>query len=215
MPFDAHEELKLFKQIIQLECGDHHLPKHLKRIPLRIVNFSAQHFPPLDRPRLKSIFGRGGVVLNLLAEPDERFIYLKPILENIWLVPVMTFKYDISQYPVKMSIRVALFLEYGDGIKSIGYRFETGDGKHAYCHVQHITEFDSRHILQTEAWIPQKFPAFPLEAGGIVGLLLCLLGSLYGKDHISELNKMGVDLKKISHCIASTQPQFFDKLPPA
>ena len=162
----------------------------------RIIERSATSYPPLDKQSVDTLLIAGRKSFDSLVEGPAHFIYLKPIMDHSWLVPIMAFQYHIEDDTVEASIRLALMMEVGGLIKAIGYRYETGKGKHDYCHVQHIREFDTSRTIPTEKWIPERSPAIPVDAGGPVGLLICVLGSLYGLEYVTQL-KNKVDLQKV------------------
>lgn len=102
------------------------------------------------------------------------------------VVPVLTMEYRTS-VPSKLGLRLALFLlDTGTGeVVSIGYRFESPDpgGENPFYHLQHIQELGNGDFrIPTPRWIPESSPAVPVEAHTEVGLILCLLASLYGRN---------------------------------
>ena len=218
MANDLDEEHKLFKTIVEAVCESHRSPEPAESPELlRIREFTGTHFPPLEPHALRTLLAGGGKRIDTLEVDYGKFVYLKPVLKNNCMVPIMAFKYDMRGPGAIASIRIALFIEHESGhekeVKAIGYRFESGSGMHGYCHVQHIKEFDKNFRLQTENWIPDEAPAIPIEAGGPVGLLLCTLGSLYGKTDIaSSMNAAGIRLDKVKRSVERMKPQFFDWL---
>ncbi len=70
-----------------------------------------------------------------------------------------------------------------NSVVGLGYRFESPDigGEHAFFHLQQIIELgNGTHALPTPQWIPQYKLAVPLDVKSDVGLLLCMLASIYG-----------------------------------
>ncbi len=199
MPYDLADELKLFKQITLAVCGDYHKGRNVKDQSRRIVDQSARTYPPLDKNSVNTLLIAGRKSFDSLVEGPAHFIYLKPIMDHSWLVPIMAFKYchHVEDDTVEASISLALMMEFGTRLKAIGYRYETGKRKHDYCHVQHIRKFDTSRTIPTEEWIPERSPAIPVDAGGPVGLLICVLGSLYGLEYVTQLTNSNVDLQKV------------------
>lgn len=196
MPYNSADELKLFKQITLAICGDYHRGRNVKDQSRRIIEQSAVTYPPLDKQNVNTLLIAGRKSFDSLVKGPAHFIYLKPIMDHSWLVPIMAFKYHIEDDTVEASIRLTLMMEVDGLLKAIGYRYETGKGKHDYCHVQHIREFDTSRPIPTEKWIPEGSPAIPVDAGGPVGLLICVLGSLYGLEYVTQLTGQ-VDLQKV------------------
>ncbi|MBX3001991.1 MAG: hypothetical protein KF893_25930 [Caldilineaceae bacterium] len=127
-----------------------------------------------------------------------KFLYLRPIEEGGFFIPVLTIKYDFGGHEQEIRLRLAFFCidENGD-IKASGFRFEAPedtDGLHNYFHVQAITGFDKdtpKYQLPCEKWIPVKQPALCFDANGPVSLVVGMLVSLYGFNYIKELMNKG------------------------
>lgn len=200
MPNSTEDEFKLFKQVLVALCKNYrgHAGAGLSEELSRNLNFWQGIWSPLDKNKILSLTIRARHSLDSLQNASAQFLYLKPFQsrgKNV--VPVMTFMCRIKNGIVEASIRLVLIFEVENGYKAMGYRYETGNGKHAYCHVQHITEIDHAHKLPTEDWIHEEVPAIPIDAGGPVGLLMCILGSLYGKDYVEELTLGDADKRKV------------------
>lgn len=157
---------------------------------------------PTYRPvgdNLEAKLAENEPTLDLLEEGN--FIYLTPVEKQGWMVPVLSIMYNFSGSKPVVRLRLALFLlDENDTLKAIGYRFETPEsnvevgekspvvGDHDYYHAQLINGFDKttqRWQLPCELWLPTSWPAFPLDAEDPVGLIVCLLVSLYGLNYIS------------------------------
>lgn len=198
----------LFKNITKAICGNYHLQRNIEnQSAISIIDFAATYFPPLESQSVLTLLSSGTKRLDLLepkpTKPDG-FIYLKPTFDKVAIVPIMAFKYNIDDTRdiAAASIGLALLLRDGNtgNPKAIGYRYESGDGKHNYCHIQHIRYFNDDYQLPTEGWIPDSSPTIPIDAGGPVGLLLCVLGSLYGTKYVDQLAGK-VDLRRVRHSI--------------
>jgi hypothetical protein len=112
------------------------------------------------------------------------YVRLRPCRTKAWAVPVLMVEYRFKE-PRKLGLRLGLFLQEvgADAVASIGYRFETpdADGENAYFHLQHILELgNGSGALPTPGWIPESKLAVPLDVRSEVGLMLCLLASIYG-----------------------------------
>ncbi len=112
------------------------------------------------------------------------FLFLRPCQTREWAVPVLTVTYK-SEEPASLALRLGLFLVSAEGaVVSLGYRFESPDltgAEHDFFHMQHIVELgNGSFALPTPPWVPQTKLAVPLDVSTNVGLLLCLLASLYG-----------------------------------
>jgi len=122
----------------------------------------------------------------------KRFLYLNPCEGRPTFVPVLSLKCDFDRQEPEVRLRVGLFLRDVDQIRAIGLRFESPEGDdegiHHYYHAQYITSFyEGAPLKGAPAWLPVTQPAMTLEADGPVGLLLSLLVSLYGVDHVWRL----------------------------
>jgi len=112
------------------------------------------------------------------------YIFLKACRTGEWAVPVLNVEYNFASG--KLGLRIGLFLNAADEperIGSIGYRFETPDigGENPFFHLQHIIELgNGSGELPTPSWMPQSKVAVPLDVKTNLGLMLCLLASLYG-----------------------------------
>ena len=122
----------------------------------------------------------------------KRFLYLNPCEGQPTFVPVLSLKCDFDRPQPEIRLRVGLFLRDQGEIRAIGLRFESPEGEdegiHHYYHAQYITYFyDGAPLKGAPPWLPITQPAMALEADGPVGLLLSLLVSLYGVDHVGRL----------------------------
>ena len=214
--------MKIFKEIVgNVVSGDYHIPRNVEnrlnnQVPeefIRIVEKAVPTFSPLVKSEAQTLLS-GPAAKDVDSLRDDRvqgkFIYLEPILDKNCMVPIMTFRWSMSESSMKVSIRIALLLEHDNNMKAMGYRFESGEGKHSYCHMQHIRKFDDSRKLSTEVWIPDESPAIPIEAGGPVGVILCAFGSLYGTKHTyTRLKEADVDITRIKRSIHKMKPTFF------
>lgn len=70
-------------------------------------------------------------------------------------------------------------------LPAVAYRFEYGEGRHAYYHVQlckdvYGDDSQSSSSLRYPDWLPTRLPALPVKACDAASLLLCLLIGIYG-----------------------------------
>ena len=146
---------------------------------------------------------------NELLPSEERvrtafgrmYLYLDPVAKGCTMVPVLWAKCDFGRSPAEVRLRLGLFRWHDGGVKAIGYRFETPEGKgsHNYYHVQVLQRLDGPFPpAECSSWLPDSQPAFPLDADDPVKLLLCLLASLYGVQSVARLRTadyLGTQLK--------------------
>ena len=123
-------------------------------------------------------------------------LYLAPPHEDDSLLPIVTFELtrSIEGGRSKLVLKPRLLLVHcerrqdgGDMSRphGMGFRFDQEDSAHPYCHSQVCSGLagsssKESHLLEIPCWLPESIPAIPLRAKGAVGLLLCLLVSLYG-----------------------------------
>ena len=124
----------------------------------------------------------------------KAFIYLRPVRQMTnWIVPVLTLSFDFEADLHYMRLRLMLFTkdQRKNALQAIGFRFESpeseGDGLHNYYHAQIISLFDKDNALTAPPcpeWLPVTQPAFALDATSPLGLLVCMLVSLYGPEYV-------------------------------
>lgn len=124
--------------------------------------------------------------------PDKRYLYLSPVTKGRIMVPRMHLKCNFGRNIPEVRCRLELFLLANNSeLQSLGYRFESPEGKndqdagiHHYYHVQLIQPPTS-----SVEWLPEKQPSFPLNADNPVKLILSLLISLYGLDYLGTISR--------------------------
>ena len=85
-------------------------------------------------------------------------------------------------------------LDQCDGLQALAIRFETDEGpqtngvtgSHDFCHAQLCQSINGKTRATTPSWLPESQPALPLDAEDQIGLVLCMLASLYGGRHVVE-----------------------------
>lgn len=182
-------EQGLLKQILLWLWGRYH--KSISNLPIElheIHDFVSRSYPQFtdereleallsmdDPPRVD--FDYRGKCLVLEPEPSQK------------IIPAITVMYDFRRSIPEVRFRLALFLlDDQDKPQALGFRFEApeGEGIHHYYHAQSIMNFNGRP-LKCPGWIPEKQPAFALDAQDCITLIICLLTSLYGLDFQREL----------------------------
>ena len=86
-------------------------------------------------------------------------------------------------------------------LQALAIRFETDEGvpqptgkreSHDFCHAQLCRSINSTTPATTPSWLPESQPSFPLDAKDQIGLVLCMLTTLYGGRHVVErINSTG------------------------
>ena len=129
---------------------------------------------------------------------QHRYLFLEPVGETI--LPLLTL--DTSNQWVHFRAYVLLtMLDQCSVLKTLAIRFETDEGvpqpnglrgPHDFCHVQLCRYIDCRAPAITPNWLPDSQPSIPVDAEDQIGLVLCMLTSLYGGRHVVErLNTTG------------------------
>lgn len=142
---------------------------------------------PIDAAELqgKAIDG------DLSLKEKGRFLYLEPIQKKK-IIPFVTIQ--TARKWVNFRIYVLLGMEDAQcEMKTLAIRFETDEGpgqggkagSHDYCHMQLCRSIDDIEA-STPSWLPDSQPSVPLDAEDQVGLVLCMLVSLYGARHVIE-----------------------------
>ena len=200
MSQELQEELKLICRILLADAneflGSPHQRRGLRKPAQDIFKIAQEWFRPINLSSLQTLF------TNLPSKFDlgehNGFLYLQPFQKSTLILPVLSLKFD-NDSRLSISFKLILIVPFGAGIKAIGYRFENGDNTHEFYHVQHITRVGKNKLeLPTAAWIPEASPTIPLEAGGPISLLLCMLGSIYGielKGRLEELQRKNNGIK--------------------
>ena len=143
---------------------------------------------------------------------ENKVLYLPPLKKDVkdaGFVPVFSLCCNLSRDQSVARFRVMLVsLDKDDKttLNGIGFRMETPDGRnrnanmacddttgnHNFYHAQLIQQFSPKQFgnkLQTEcpSWLPNSQPSFPLPADCPVTLLLCLIGTIYGRKYYHEI----------------------------
>ena len=157
---------------------------------------------PRAQPGELSLSRRNNFRLDLLAK--GKYLYLEPTPKSkkaSSIQPVVGVDYDWS-LPDRpnISLRVGLFgYSVEAPLAAIGIRFETPlDTKapHNYHHAQLFSRFlkpapGVELLPSCPPWLPDTFPGLPLPTNSPVGLVACLLISLYGTNYSGFTDVIG------------------------
>lgn len=146
--------------------------------------------------------------------PKRAVLYLPPLQREREFLPVLSLCCDLSDAKTDFKVRVMLVRGF-QGLKpyGVGFRLETphGEGRHDYYHAQPVRDLGWPPAVECPSWFPVKEPSFPLLARSPVGLMLCLLLSLYGLKYCWEfVNQYQVwnledTMRKLDDHIASSR----------
>jgi len=132
----------------------------------------------------------------------KRFIYLEPVLQGPQMLPVMSVRCNFRRAAPEVRLELGLFLLDSKGeLAAIGVRFETPEGStgmHRYYHAQLFVAFHKEgayRLPQCPEWVPTEQPALLLKAQDPVSLLMNLVVSVYGYDHLDRVTGVGRILK--------------------
>ena len=133
----------------------------------------------------------GSSDLGLRAQ--RRFLFLEPIADKR-ILPLLTL--ESSNEWINFRVYVLLtMLDQCATLQALAMRFETGEGgyhsigtpgAHDFCHAQLCGYINRTTQATTPSWLPESQPSFPIDAEDQVGLVLCMLTSLYGGRHVFE-----------------------------
>jgi len=186
-------------RLLQWLCDDEIAAlERYQRLQLDLRERVAQVVLPISPRDLETFFAKHEVA-GVLSD-WRRFVFLRMIYDQVWWLPVMTFKYDLVTPPV-VRIRIALFRSHEDDasrLRAVGFRMETPDppdgapgvlGKHTFCHIQLISDLDPTlgRALPDLAWIPTEQPSMPLRADNYLQMCVAGVVALYGGLRLSEI----------------------------
>ena len=156
---------------------------------------------PVDVHVLSGLLRRSS---ELELRDQHRFLFLEPVI-NKGILPLLTLQTS-NQWVNFRAYVLLTMLDPGDGLQALAIRFETDEGaqtngvtgSHDFCHAQLCRYINSKTKATTSSWLPESQPSLPLDAEDQIGLVLCMLTSLYGGRHVVErLNTTGDrDLRK-------------------
>lgn len=203
------KELKLFRELMLWLFESQEKPwEYTDDRALTIYNEIQHAYRSVQREELEILLPTDE---NVNVQFDNVYLYLKPVTHGLFMVPVISLsKCDFGQSMPETRLRLGLFSKHGNEIKAFGYRFEPpeGVGQHNYYHVQIINSLGNVPFPNYAhmSWLPDRQPAFPLDANNAVKLILTLLITLYDLNYVSRLKanpSFGSDLDKYlseMHC---------------
>lgn len=138
------------------------------------------------------------------SHKDGAYIYCKPPKGEA-VLPVIGFTICLAaDLKREFRLRTLLLSNAAEGPRAFGYRMEApeGAGAHDYYHCQLINSMtkDGTEFPGSNGKLPEKFPAFPIDAGSEVQLAIALCVALYGlpeaQQKIGALRGLGQKLLK-------------------
>ena len=154
-------------------------------------------------------------VVQLKAELDknpdvrfwkqQRYLWLEPS-ESKKILPLLTLMGSDQLVHFRL-YTLLVMLDDKSELQSLAIRFETdegypsrgGPGAHDFCHAQLCKYIDDNICATTPKWLPDSQPSIPLDANGQIGLVLCMLISLYGGAHVFDKLSESGDKALIGH----------------
>lgn len=152
---------------------------------------------PVDVRTLSGLLGGDS---DLRLKDQNRFLFLEPIVSKK-ILPFVTLQTSDRWVHFRAYVLLTL-LDECDTLQALVVRFETDEGtpdangtigSHDFCHAQLCRSINSRTTATTPKWLPESQPSFPLDADDQVGLVLCMLTSLYGGRYVVERLNMATD----------------------
>ncbi len=136
---------------------------------------------------------------DLGLRDQHRFLFLEPVVDKT-ILPLLTL--ETSNQWVNFRAYVLLtMLDQCAALQALAIRFETDEGvpqpsgmlgSHDFSHAQLCRYINGNTRATTPSWLPESQPSFPLDAEDQIGLVLCMLTSLYGGRHVFDrLNTTG------------------------
>jgi len=113
-----------------------------------------------------------------------------------WL-PLVHLRHGTSDSRLVLSLTLILARLHQEATVFAAWRYEApeGLGEHCFWHAQPVRELRSVGVDQsTEAaptWFPDWGPTMPLRAKDPLGLLLCMLVSIYGRRQFDQMQQDG------------------------
>lgn len=156
----------------------------------------------VDGQAFRGLLGRNS---ELELKEQGMYLYLEPVLDKR-ILPFLTL--DTSSEWVNFRAYVLLtMLDPSDKLQALAMRFETDEGSptngrigsHDFCHAQLCRSIDDSRFATTPSWLPVSQPSLPLDAEDQIGLVLCMLTSLYGGRHVVERFRDAGDNKLREH----------------
>ena len=124
---------------------------------------------------------------------QQRYLWLEPA-NSKRILPLLTLRGSQELLQFRL-YALLVMLDDKSKLQSLAIRFETdegdpdqgdGPGAHDFCHAQLCNYIDEDICATTPEWIPDSQPSIPLDADSQVGLVLCMLTSLYGGAYVFD-----------------------------
>ena len=158
---------------------------------------------PVDTRALRSELSKSAEVE---MREQNRFLHLEPI-KGKNMLPIVTMQ-STDQWCHFRIYALLTMLDNCSALQSLAIRFETdegdaqqecGIGSHDFCHAQ-LCKCITRDVeASTPDWLPDSQPSIPLDADNQVGLVLCMLTSLYGGGYVLRKLSVGRDRNLQKH----------------
>ena len=149
---------------------------------------------PVDANGLSGLFGGSS---DLGLKDQNQFLFLEPIAGKKML-PFLTLQTSHKWVHFRAYVLLTMLDDHG-ALQALAIRYETDEGapqtsgivgSHDFCHAQLCRAINSRTRATTPSWLPESQPSFPLDADDQVGVVLCMLTSLYGGHHVYQRLRM-------------------------
>ena len=165
-------------------------------VTLRDQMFEKYRPSPVDARTLNGLLRN---TTDLHLRDEHRFLFLEPVNDEM-ILPLLTLHTSDEWVHFRAYVLLAM-LDESENIQALVVRFEMDEGglqangaigSHDFCHAQLCRSIGGVTSASTESWLPESQPSFPLDADDQIGLVLCILISLYGGRHVIErLNMTG------------------------
>jgi hypothetical protein len=149
--------------------------------------------PPCNEQQIAGWMPRQGGSWTVDMFDKKAYLYMAPVAQDGHVLPVARLSYDFASDPPKARVQVGLYTMVHAKAQAVGFRLEAPTaltGSHCYWHAQPMRSYDgagSPTLPSRSMWQPVTIPAFPIDAQGPIGLLICLLISLYGFDVLGKM----------------------------
>ena len=123
---------------------------------------------------------------DIAMRDKDHYVVLEPP-EHQQFLPFVTL--DSSDNWIHFRVYVLLAgLDENSKVQGVAFRYETdegdGRGKHDYCHAQMCRSIRRGGRAVSPFWMLESDPAIPMEADNQIGLVLCMLTSIYGRQRV-------------------------------
>jgi hypothetical protein len=196
-------ERTLFRELLVwvIDRADRHWRKSDDRQLLALRDYLVENYPPCNEATLSGLLPRSKPIRQLDLLGHRYFVIMEPLTSRP-IVPVASVSFDFTGQEPELRLRIGLFLHDNSqaplALCSTGYRYETPEsvaGAHSFFHAQPIRSFHQGGdfpLPNVAPWLPLAEPTFPLDARNMVGLIVCVLISLYGMTYLLELSRGGL-----------------------